>query len=275
MPNAPSRLVTGLVALAVMACAGAEHRGAATDPSLLAGTTWRLFDLAGTPALANPEATLEFADTGRVAGRASCNRFFGSVRLDASSITFGALGATRMACVDEVNRQEAAYLGALQGAERFELTGDTLTIFTKGATVPLRFIRQAPAIAFRDPTGVWTITGHRAPGVSAMPPARADSLNGTLLQYGIAEAIAGVDTCVAPAYEHRTARADSLLSLDYRISAGALGLPSSPDSRIGVTQVSCNGTPWTGMGGTLLQVSDDRAFAVRDGVFFEVERRAP
>jgi heat shock protein HslJ len=109
----------------------------------LVGTSWRLEDLAGTPAVSGVEATLEFIEGDRVSGNASCNRFSGTVKLSGSSISFGPLAATRMACMSEpANAQETTYLKALNDAERFALDGGSLQIFSKGQVSPLRFARR-------------------------------------------------------------------------------------------------------------------------------------
>lgn len=118
-----------------------ERPGAAGDGGSLWGTAWRLEDLSGTAALDKVEATLEFLESGKVAGRGSCNRFFGSAKITGDAIAFGALGATQMACMEAVARQEARYLGGLRAAERYALDGSTLRIYVKGDAQPLRFTR--------------------------------------------------------------------------------------------------------------------------------------
>jgi putative lipoprotein len=113
----------------------------ATAGGVLSGSTWKLEDLGGTAVLDQPQATLEFPDEGRVAGKGSCNRFFGSVQVSGESISFGALGSTRMACPDAVMTQEAAYFNALQNAERYVIDGSSLLIYSRGMDKPLRFSR--------------------------------------------------------------------------------------------------------------------------------------
>ncbi len=109
----------------------------------LSGSSWRLEDLAGTPAASGVEATLEFIEGDRVSGNASCNRFTGAAKVSGSSITIGPLAVTRMACMsDAANGQETAYLRALNEAERFVLEGTTLQIFSKGQANPLRLARR-------------------------------------------------------------------------------------------------------------------------------------
>ena len=109
----------------------------------LAGSSWRLESLAGAPAVSGVEVTLEFLEGDRVSGNASCNRFSGTVKVSGSSIAFGPLAATRMACLSETaSTQETAYLKALNDAERFVLEGASLQIFSKGQTNPLRLARR-------------------------------------------------------------------------------------------------------------------------------------
>jgi len=117
--------------------------GEAAAPTLV-GTRWRLEDLAGAGVVAAAEATLEFPEAGRVAGRGSCNQFFGSVTITGTAIQFGMLGATQMACPDPIGAQEARYFAALRAAERFTLDGDTLQVFGAGTAAPLRFSRVTP-----------------------------------------------------------------------------------------------------------------------------------
>ena len=115
---------------------------AAAGPTLV-GTAWRLEDLGGTTAIPGVEATLEFPEAGRAAGRGSCNRFFGTVEISGESIRFGPLAATKMACVDAAaNAQETKYLEALQDAERFAFDGPALLVYSRGGSAPLRFIRK-------------------------------------------------------------------------------------------------------------------------------------
>lgn len=109
----------------------------------LSGTSWRLEDLAGTPAVSGLEATIDFIAGDRVSGNASCNKFTGTVKVSGTSIAFGPLASTRMACASEpANAQETTYLKALTEAERFVLEGTSLQIFSTGQANPLRFVRK-------------------------------------------------------------------------------------------------------------------------------------
>ena len=110
------------------------------QPLNLEGSRWLLEDLGGKGVIDNAQATLEFTAPGRVAGRCSCNRISGPVSVKGSTIRFGPLVSTRMACTPAVNEQEASYLKALGSARKFERKGDSLLIYCKGLSKPLRFM---------------------------------------------------------------------------------------------------------------------------------------
>jgi putative lipoprotein len=105
----------------------------------LQGTAWVLVELGGRPVLDEIQATLEFPPSGRVGGSGSCNRFFGSVRVTGDSIAISQMGVTQMACPDPIATQEADYLKALEAAERFEIDGANLLIYSRDMERPLRF----------------------------------------------------------------------------------------------------------------------------------------
>jgi heat shock protein HslJ len=112
-----------------------------TGPNALANTAWRLRSLGGTPVLDSVEASIKFSNAVRVAGKGSCNHFFGTVKIAGDTISFARLGSTRMACPEPVMNQESNFLKALEDAERFGVEDTTLSIYAKGLDQPLRFTR--------------------------------------------------------------------------------------------------------------------------------------
>ena len=134
-------------ALLLASCAShppsAAPSGVAASAPLL-GTSWRLVDLSGTAALGDVNATLAFPEADRLAGSGSCNRFFGSVKLTGDAMEIAGVGSTKMACPEPIMGQEQRYLEALQGATRYAIEGNTLSIWVKGSDKPLRFMRQEP-----------------------------------------------------------------------------------------------------------------------------------
>ena len=83
-------LLSGVALLSALLALDCTPRPAATtdrganSPPALPGTSWRLVSLGGEAVLEKPEATLEFPEAGKVSGRASCNRFFGTVEIAAN-----------------------------------------------------------------------------------------------------------------------------------------------------------------------------------------------
>ncbi len=140
-----------VIVFAARACSSTNSTKSSTPASTsasasLLGSEWALRDIAGTPALATPQATLQFPEAGRVAGNGSCNRFTGSVEISGRNLKFGPLASTRMACLDNgVSDQEAHYLTALGAATRYALENGDLLIYCEGYEKPLRFSRAAPA----------------------------------------------------------------------------------------------------------------------------------
>ncbi len=117
--------------------------GRATSQGGLAGSSWVLEELNGDRPIADVRVTLDFSAPGRATGNGSCNRYFATVDIAGESIRFGAVGATRMACATTISLQEVKYFGALESASRFEVEGNTLTIYGS-ARRPLRFSRSTP-----------------------------------------------------------------------------------------------------------------------------------
>ncbi len=129
---------------AVPGRAAAAAPGPVSDQADLAGTLWRVQDLGGEGVPADAEGTLDFAEAGRIAGRAFCNRYSGQVQISGSSIRVGPLAVTKMACGQAANERESRFLQALQGAERYTVDGSTLAIYSAGSDRPLRLVRQQP-----------------------------------------------------------------------------------------------------------------------------------
>lgn len=92
----------------------------------LAGTTWVLtgFDnpMEPTPVLPDTEITMMVdMAAGKINGSAGCNNYFGNFTEDApGTLSIGPIGATMMACPEDVMAQEQKFLSALQSAGGFQ-----------------------------------------------------------------------------------------------------------------------------------------------------------
>ena len=147
--------IVGLAFLGAIACAKssspgdetAAAAGSVSVSSALQGPRWRLVELEGQPALAGGgarEPHLIFArdSVDRVGGATGCNSMGGRYEADGERIRFSDLFSTKMACVEEERmRQETRFVGALERADRYAISGDTLTL-SEGATVVAKFVKS-------------------------------------------------------------------------------------------------------------------------------------
>lgn len=147
----------GLVAVAgLLAVAGCKKRQAShtaanekSEPQMptsaltapLEDTYWALIELGGTRVEVKvPEKApfLELSSKKRSAyGFGGCNRFFGSYESDGESLTFGSLGATRMACPEGMDREQELFT-VLGSVTRYEIEGPNLSLIAD-KTVIARF----------------------------------------------------------------------------------------------------------------------------------------
>ena len=117
----------------------------------LTGVDWRLTEIDGALAITSPAGSggrdaffrLD-ADSARVTGFTTCNRFFGRYEAPGDArLRFSDIGSTKMACVEAArSRQEQRFVDALQSADRYEIAGDTLTLYA-GDRVRARFVGGA------------------------------------------------------------------------------------------------------------------------------------
>lgn len=110
-------LVLGLV---VVAGGVALAQSAPAPGDALAGSEWRPTEI---QAEAIDEATaiyIRFAGEGKVSGLSGCNRFFGSYKSEAASLTFSPLATTRKACPEPLMKLETRFLSTLEATRTFE-----------------------------------------------------------------------------------------------------------------------------------------------------------
>ena len=110
----------------------------AQEQAELVGTNWRLVRLNQVPIPLQeipPFVRLDLDEEKRtVTGFSGCNRFFGSYELEGSSLRFGHVGATRMACPDSII-EEQRFLTALTQTTSYQIRGNTLELLEDGKVV--------------------------------------------------------------------------------------------------------------------------------------------
>lgn len=80
--------------------------------------------------LENTRPTATFGANGRVSGNTGCNQYSAPYTLEGFNLKIGPAVSTRRACVnEEANRQEMAFLRALEGVSGFRITGDRLELY--------------------------------------------------------------------------------------------------------------------------------------------------
>ena len=112
---------------AALVLAACVHSGHADDTAASPDFTqmdWVLTMVDGQPA--GYSATINLAESGRVTGQAPCNRYFADLTRDGDRFKLGAIGATRMACLQIEG--EAAFFQLLQGVETAEMRPGMLTL---------------------------------------------------------------------------------------------------------------------------------------------------
>jgi len=129
-----------LLAIGLGACHHAKTQSAPQPASTapLVGTEWTLVELGGQPVglgAGEKPATLSLSEADKHAsGFSGCNRMSGTYELEGSTLRFGPMAVTRMACATGMDL-ETKFLAALQAtrgyrlaAEGLELTGETGTL---------------------------------------------------------------------------------------------------------------------------------------------------
>ena len=76
---------------------------------------------------ANAEATLTITD-GQAAIQTGCNSGSGTVEITDTTMTFGPIAITKMACPEELTALENSVLAVFEGEVTYEITGDKLSI---------------------------------------------------------------------------------------------------------------------------------------------------
>jgi heat shock protein HslJ len=132
--------LVAVLATVLTACADPGEEGA-SDPTteswvLEAGT----LNGADIPIVDGHPITLIFDEPeGMAGGTSACNQYFGSYTLSGNELTFGDMGQTMMACVDEgVMDSETAFLEAMGLVELFTVEDGQLNL--SGVDVDLLFV---------------------------------------------------------------------------------------------------------------------------------------
>jgi heat shock protein HslJ len=111
--------------------------------------------LNGAAPVQGTSLTLFFGSDDKVGGSAGCNTYSGTYKVSGSSLTFGPMVSTMMACEQAVMNQEQAYLKALGDTKSYAATADQLTLKDGSGNTLAVFSPYKPA----GLVGKWEATG--------------------------------------------------------------------------------------------------------------------
>ena len=166
--DGPARVsAAGLSLLALAGCGPAAPSGRPEAPRSLAGTEWRLVELAGAAPVPGPDVTLEI-DEVRLGGYAGCNWYGAEYVAEGGRIEIGQAEGTARGCAEPpLEEQEAAYLRALGEAASYRVSGGELVLADRRGRDLLRFRRHLPLAM--DPADL-AGTGWRLVAIDGAPP---------------------------------------------------------------------------------------------------------
>jgi heat shock protein HslJ len=123
-----------ILALSAAACSS----GASTSDTLIG--RWDVAAIADSSGALVPlvEATILTANITEteINGSSGCNNYMGPAAIDGSTVSFGSMAGTLMACVEnDVMEQEQMFLTLLQTADSWEGTSESVDFRTDGTTV--------------------------------------------------------------------------------------------------------------------------------------------
>ena len=110
----------------------------------LGGSEWRPTKIGTLAIPKDSEMFFRFGGEEKLEGHAGCNKFFGKYKLLGERIQIDILGATQMACANNVMNSESRFLQALGNAWRFSRDGIELLLFNEKDDMILRCIRTDP-----------------------------------------------------------------------------------------------------------------------------------
>ncbi|MGO1118429.1 META domain-containing protein [Rhodovibrionaceae bacterium A322] len=137
-------MLPAALALLLAACqtTGQPDGYAVPDPSSLYGKTWVAESIFGKPVVDASRSSIEFQPDGKVNGRGGCNSYFGTYEIDQGILSFGPLGATRMACAPALDDQEMRFFDALSRGLDIKTKNGGLYLFAEGESAPVVLFPQ-------------------------------------------------------------------------------------------------------------------------------------
>lgn len=133
------------IAMLLVSCMKQAAPPPGAEAAGIEGIQWYLTEVDGSPVSPTagdkqPHMLLDPVEK-QATGFAGCNNFFGSYELNGSSLTFGPMGATRMACPDLETGLEASVFEALENTREWKIEGGDLLLLEANGVLA-RFSRE-------------------------------------------------------------------------------------------------------------------------------------
>jgi len=133
------------IAMVLVSCMMQAMPPPGADAAGIEGIQWYLTEVDGSPVSPmaddkQPHILLNPTQK-QATGFAGCNHFFGRYELDGSSLTFGPMGATRMACPDLETGLETSVFDALENTRKWKRVNGELVLLS-GDAVLARFSQR-------------------------------------------------------------------------------------------------------------------------------------
>jgi putative lipoprotein len=106
----------------------------------MTGIAWRPTVIGADSMPADSGMFVQFEVDGSIKGHGGCNGFFGSLEETDTGIKVGPLGATRMACEEQVMDREQAFMTALQDGRAFEMGANRLQVLDADGTLLVELV---------------------------------------------------------------------------------------------------------------------------------------
>lgn len=151
------RLILAISIIGMMVSACAIGNSASENP--LEGTSWVVTAINHNNLIDGSEVTITFED-GKAVGSGGCNSYSSSFQVDGEAISFDTIVQTEMCCVDilGIMDQENSFLAILSAAVGYDLTGDSLIIFSENyqslTFIPLTHDTSVMETPSDDPSSV-------------------------------------------------------------------------------------------------------------------------
>ena len=131
-------IVFAITASMLTACSGNASTSLVGD--------WKLVSYGSstnpTPADPNTDTSLTFGSNGTLNGNVGCNSFSGDYKVNGSTITFGPITSTMMACADPMMEQEGVVFNVFTNSATFNIDGNILTATSADGTSAVVFTNK-------------------------------------------------------------------------------------------------------------------------------------